>query len=112
MSGSSECNVTDNRFIGNTISGANLIDSHGNYVYHNTFINNGMQNAVDNGENQWDSGPITGGTTGAIIKRLKSGKHPPADPDQRSNRYPFQILGMGNRWMTWISGFSKQFRWN
>lgn len=91
MSSSTWCNVTDNRFIENEISGASLIDCRGNYFYHNTFINNGMQNAVDNGENQWDGGPIAGGNYWSDHKvEGNPGNVPRQIQTKGVDRYPFQ----------------------
>jgi len=61
MSSSSGNNVTENHISQNQISGANLVDCTANFLYHNIFQNNGMQNAADNGANSWDAGPAQGG---------------------------------------------------
>lgn len=61
MSGASKCNVTENILLRNQIAGVNLVDCTGNLIYHNVFTENGLQNAADNGANQWDAGPKIGG---------------------------------------------------
>jgi parallel beta-helix repeat protein len=61
MSQAKKCNITENTLIRNQIAGVNLVDCKGNFIYHNSFIENGLQNAADNGANQWDAGPKIGG---------------------------------------------------
>jgi len=61
MSNSKDCNITENNIYDNQIAGANLVDCVGNLLYYNIFAKNGMQNAADNGQNQWDGGPAAGG---------------------------------------------------
>jgi parallel beta-helix repeat protein len=94
MSISSECNVTGNRFIGNEVSGANLVDCTGNFLYHNVFVENGFQNAVDNGENHWDAGPEIGGNFWSD-HRVKGnpGNTPREIPSKGVDRYPFESQG-------------------
>ena len=90
MSSSSRCNITDNRFIRNQISGANLIDCIDNYIYHNIFIENGYQNAVDNGDNHWDGGPKTGGNYWGDFKvDGNPGNVPRRIQTKGEDRYPF-----------------------
>lgn len=60
MSGCQGSKITENSISGNEISGANLVDSAENVLYHNLFLDNG-QNAADNGANQWDGGQEEGG---------------------------------------------------
>jgi parallel beta-helix repeat protein len=61
MSSSTGNNVTDNGFYDNEIAGINLVDCRENFLYHNVLADNVIQNAADNGANQWDAGPKTGG---------------------------------------------------
>jgi parallel beta-helix repeat protein len=61
MSSSTDCNITENNIYDNRIVGANLVDCSGNLLYHNIFAKNGIQNAADNGQNQWDGGASAGG---------------------------------------------------
>ena len=91
MSSSKDCNITGNNIYDNRLAGANLVDCAGSLLYHNVFANNGIQNAADNGQNQWDGGPKTGGNYWS--------DHPvndnPADiprqiPGGGVDRYPFQ----------------------
>lgn len=91
MSGSSKCNVTENTIVRNQIAGANLVDCKGNLIYHNVFVDNGLQNAADNGANQWDAGPNVGGNywsdhavsgnPSSVIRKI---------PSSGVDRYPFQ----------------------
>jgi parallel beta-helix repeat protein len=91
MSISSECNVTGNSFIGNEVSGANLVDCTGNFLYHNVFVENGLQNAVDNGENHWDAGPKIGGNFWSDHQvKGNPGNTPREIPSKGIDRYPFQ----------------------
>lgn len=94
MSAATECNITDNNFFGNSVSGVNLVDSSGNSLYHNIFENNGLQNAVDNGENRWDGGPTVGGNYWSDHKvEGNPGKDPRMIPSGGVDRYPFQSPG-------------------
>lgn len=94
MSISSECNVTENRFIKNGISGANFVDCTGNFLYHNDFIENGIQNAADNGENHWDAGPRLGGNFWSDHKvKGNPGNSSRQIPSNGIDRYPFQSPG-------------------
>ena len=61
MSSSKDCNITENNIYDNRMAGANLVDCAGSLLYHNIFAKNGIQNAADNGQNQWDGGPNAGG---------------------------------------------------
>lgn len=91
MSASSECNVTENRFIKNEVSGANLVDCTGNFLYHNEFVENGFQNAVDNGANHWDAGPKIGGNFWSDHQvKGNPGNNPREIPSKGLDRYPFQ----------------------
>jgi parallel beta-helix repeat protein len=91
MSASSECNATENRFIQNEISGANLVDCTGNFLYHNAFVENGFQNAVDNGVNHWDAGPKIGGNFWSDHQvEGNPGNNPREIPSKGLDRYPFQ----------------------
>lgn len=91
MSVSSECNVSENKFIGNGISGANLVDCVGNFLYHNVFVDNGIQNAADNGKNIWDAGPEIGGNFWSDHKvRGNPGNSSRQIPSNGIDRYPFQ----------------------
>jgi parallel beta-helix repeat protein len=91
MSMTSGCNITDNSFTRNQISGVNLVDCSGNNIYHNVFIDNVYQNAADNGDNLWDSGPKVGGNYWSDFKATGN----PGDvsriiPSNGVDRYPFQ----------------------
>jgi parallel beta-helix repeat protein len=91
---SSECNVTDNRFVENEISGANLVDCTGNFLYHNEFVENGLQNAVDNGANHWDAGPKMGGNFWSDHQvKGNPGNTPREIPSKGVDRYPFERPG-------------------
>ena len=61
MSGCQGGKIMENSISGNEVSGANLVDCNENVLYHNLFLDNGMQNAADNGANQWDGGEAVGG---------------------------------------------------
>lgn len=61
LSSSEGCNITENEIYGNGIAGVNLVDCTDNQLYHNVFLNNSIQNAVDNGRNSWDAGAEDGG---------------------------------------------------
>jgi parallel beta-helix repeat protein len=91
MSMSEECNVTDNLFSKNQLFGANLVDCRGNMLYHNVFADNGLQNALDNGENLWDSGPKVGGNSWSDHKVAGNPSASPRQiPSKGVDRYPFQ----------------------
>ncbi|MDD1736817.1 MAG: right-handed parallel beta-helix repeat-containing protein, partial [Methanothrix sp.] len=61
MSGCQGSKILENSISGNEVSGANLVDCNDNVLYRNLFLDNGMQNAADNGANQWDGGEAVGG---------------------------------------------------
>jgi parallel beta-helix repeat protein len=91
MSSSKDCNISENNIYDNQMAGANLVDCVRSLLYHNVFVDNGIQNAADNGQNQWDGGPKVGGNYWS--------DHPvygnPADmprqiPGGGVDRYPFQ----------------------
>ncbi|MCJ7443925.1 MAG: right-handed parallel beta-helix repeat-containing protein [Methanotrichaceae archaeon] len=94
MSFSSLCEIKENNFIRNEISGVNLVDCKDNLLYHNIFVENGYQNALDNGINQWNAGPKLGGNywsdhevsgnPGNSIKEIRT---------QGIDKYPFQDPG-------------------
>jgi parallel beta-helix repeat protein len=93
MSGSKDCNITENNIYDNRIAGANLVDCIGNLLYHNIFAKNGIQNAADNGQNLWDGGPSVGGNYWSDHSVFGN----PADvprpiPGGGVDRYPFQDL--------------------
>ena len=91
MSLTTGCNITDNRFIRNQITGINLVDCRGNNIYHNIFVDNGNQNAADNGDNRWDSGPEIGGNYWSDFKATGNpGDVPRQIPSKGVDRYPFQ----------------------
>lgn len=91
MSSTSGCNITDNSFTRNTISGVNLVDCHGNLIYHNIFINNIYQNAADNGDNKWDLGPKIGGNYWSDFKATGNpGDVPRIIPSNGMDGYPFR----------------------
>jgi parallel beta-helix repeat protein len=93
MSSTSASNVTLNSFVHNQFSGANLVDCKGNFLYHNIFIENGIQNAADNGTNQWDAGPIAGGNYWSDhAVQGNPGNVPRQIPSGGVDRYPFQDL--------------------
>ncbi len=91
MSSANGCNVTENSLIKNQIAGANLVDCTLNFLYHNIFMDNGIQNAADNGDNRWDAGAREGGNywsdhrvmgnPGNVTKKI---------PAKGVDRYPFQ----------------------
>ena len=94
MSSSSGGNVTENSFFKNQIAGANLVDCTANLLYHNTFLDNGIQNAADNGANQWDAGPTQGGNYWSDHEvRGNPSNAPRQIPSQGVDRYPFQDPG-------------------
>ncbi|MFB3765835.1 MAG: nitrous oxide reductase family maturation protein NosD [Methanotrichaceae archaeon] len=91
MSASSKCNITDNKFTMNGISGANLVDCSGNFLYHNIFIDNKVQNAADNGNNRWDAGSKIGGNYWSdTAVQGNPGTTPRSIPSSGVDRYPFQ----------------------
>jgi len=91
MSMSEQCNITDNLFGRNELSGANLVDCLGNRLYHNIFEENGMQNALDNGENLWDNGPKVGGNYWSDHKAIGDPSTSPRQiPSRGVDKYPFQ----------------------
>ncbi|MDD1758960.1 MAG: right-handed parallel beta-helix repeat-containing protein [Methanotrichaceae archaeon] len=91
MSSSSQCEIIENTFLRNEICGISLVDCTGNLLYHNILANNGIQNAVDNGDNQWDAGPKLGGNYWGDAQVLGN---PSSTAKQIQNkgidRYPFQ----------------------
>lgn len=91
MSGASRCNVTENSLVRNQIAGINLVDCTGNLIYHNVFTENGLQNAADNGENQWDLGPEIGGNYWSDHPVSGNpGNSSCKIPSSGVDRYPFQ----------------------
>jgi parallel beta-helix repeat protein len=91
MSKSEECNITDNLFSQNQLSGANLVDCRENLLYHNVFAENGLQNAQDNGDDQWDGGPKAGGNYWSDHKVAGNPSTSPRQiPSKGVDRYPFQ----------------------
>jgi parallel beta-helix repeat protein len=91
MSMSQQCNITDSFFGSNELSGANLVDCLGNRLYHNIFAENGMQNALDNGENLWDNGPKVGGNYWSDHKATGNPSTSARQiPSRGVDRYPFQ----------------------
>ena len=91
MSSSNDCNISENRIYDNQLAGANLVDCTGSLLYHNVFSDNGIQNAADNGKNQWDAGPKAGGNY--WNDHMVFG-NPSQEPRQIAgggvDRYPFQ----------------------
>jgi parallel beta-helix repeat protein len=98
MSYSRDCLVFENSFVKNEIVGAKLIDCSGNKIYHNSFLLNGFnQNAVDNGENLWDLGPLAGGNFWSDHEVSGNpGNEPKTIPSSGVDNYPFQspVWGM------------------
>jgi parallel beta-helix repeat protein len=91
MSDSSGCNITENSFVGNQFSGVDLVSSIGNFLYHNIFIDNWYQNALDNGGNQWDAGSKVGGNYWSDHKvNGNPGDIPRQIPTKGVDRYPFE----------------------
>ncbi|RQW80760.1 MAG: hypothetical protein EHM14_03715, partial [Methanothrix sp.] len=91
MSSSSGNNVTDNGFYDNEIAGVNLVDCRENFLYHNVLADNSIQNAADNGANQWDAGPKTGGNYWSDHQvQGNPGSAARAIPAKGVDRYPFQ----------------------
>lgn len=94
MSSARSCNVTENSIIKNQIAGANLVDCTSNFLYHNIFVDNGLQNAADNGDNQWDAGPKQGGNYWSDHRVTGNpGNEPRQIPSNGVDRYPFQDPG-------------------
>ncbi len=95
MSSASGCNVTENSFFKNQIAGANLVDCTGNFLYHNIFMDNGIQNAADNVDNnKWDAGPKEGGNYWSDHRVIGNpGNEPRQIPAKGVDRYPFQDQG-------------------
>ncbi|MCX6673215.1 MAG: right-handed parallel beta-helix repeat-containing protein [Methanothrix sp.] len=94
MSSSKDSNITENNIYDNQIAGANLVDCTGNLLYHNIFAKNGIQNAADNGQNQWDAGPIAGGNFWSDHEVLGNpGDVPRQIPGGGVDRYPFHDPG-------------------
>ena len=97
MSNSVGCNVTENSLSDNQIAGANLVDCTNNFLYHNIFANNVVQNVADNGKNQWDAGPTIGGNYWSDFAVLGNpGNVPRQIPGKGVDRYPFQDPGGWN----------------
>lgn len=95
MSNSREGKVTGNTFVRNGIAGVGLIDCRGCSVYHNNFIENGNsilpQNAVDNGDNDWDAGSGEGGNYWSDHQVSGNpGADPKVVPAKGMDRYPFE----------------------
>ncbi len=94
MGSSSACNISDNIFMKNGMVGLSLTDCHENRIYHNNFISNGSlfgQNAVDNGSNLWDLGPIIGGNYWSDHEvRGNPGDAQKAIPSKGVDRHPFE----------------------
>jgi len=91
MSGVLDSNITDNQLSNNQIAGANLVDCKGNFLYHNVFLKNAIQNAADNGSNHWDAGPEIGGNYWGDHEVLGNpGTSPRQIPTKGVDRYPFQ----------------------
>jgi len=92
MSSTEGCNVTENDIYENQFAGANLVDCSNNILYHNVFRDNSIQNAADNGQNQWDAGPDSGGNYWSdhrLSGSLGDGSYQIAGGPV--DRYPFQI---------------------
>jgi len=91
MSSSKDCNISLNNINDNHLAGANLVDCTGSLLYHNVFADNGIQNAADNGKNQWDAGQKAGGNFWSDHPVFGN---PSQEPRQISgggvDRYPFQ----------------------
>jgi nitrous oxidase accessory protein NosD len=84
----------ENSILGNQIAGANLVDCTGNYIYHNIFEANGMQNAADNGANQWDAGRNVGGNYWSDHEVQGNPSASPRQiPAKGVDHYPFQEPG-------------------
>jgi parallel beta-helix repeat protein len=91
MSFSSLCEITENNFTRNAISGVNLVDCKGNLLYRNVFVENGFQNALDNGNNQWDAGSRLGGNYWSDHKVLGNpGSSVKKISTRGIDKYPFQ----------------------
>ncbi len=97
MSSSTGCNITDNNISNNQIAGVNLVDCTSNYLYHNILADNLIQNAADNGQNQWDAGPVVGGNYWSDHMVVGNpGNVPRPIPGKGQDRYPFQDPGGWN----------------
>jgi len=91
MSSSMHCNISENNIYDNRMAGANLVDCAGSLLYHNVFANNGIQNAADNGQNQWDGGPKAGGNYWSDHPVIGNPADQPRQiPGGGVDRYPFQ----------------------
>jgi parallel beta-helix repeat protein len=91
MSSSKDGNITENNIYDNRIAGVNLVDCAGFLLYHNIFAKNGIQNAADNGQNQWDAGPGLGGNFWSDHEASGNpGDAPRKIPGGGVDRYPFQ----------------------
>jgi len=95
MSFSRDGKVTGNSLIQNELGGASLIDCSGCSVYHNNFIENGNlmlpQNAVDNGDNEWDAGPEEGGNYWSDHQvEGNPGASPKKVSTKGTDEYPFE----------------------
>ena len=94
MSFSSQCEITENNFTRNAISGVNLLDCEGNLVYRNVFAENGFQNAFDKSNNQWDAGSQLGGNYWSDHDVLGNpGNLPKKIQTNEIDNYPFQGPG-------------------
>jgi parallel beta-helix repeat protein len=91
MSSCKDFSISENNIYDNQLAGANLVDCKGSLLYHNVFANNGIQNAADNGNNQWDAGPEDGGNYWSDHTVFGN---PSQEPRQVAggnvDRYPFQ----------------------
>jgi parallel beta-helix repeat protein len=91
MSSSKDCNITGNNIYENRLAGANLVDCARSLLYHNVFADNGIQNAADNGQNQWDGGPKAGGNYWSDHQVFGNPAGIPRQiPGGGVDRYPFQ----------------------
>lgn len=91
MSSSKYCSITENNIYDNQLAGVNLVDCVGSLLYHNVFADNGIQNAADNGQNQWDAGPVSGGNYwGDHPVNGNPSQQPRQIPGGGVDRYPFQ----------------------
>ncbi len=86
--------IVGNSFIQNGLGGVSLIDCSGWRAYHNNFVHNGNpmlpQNAVDNGDNEWDAGPEVGGNYWSDHQvEGNPGSYPRSIPTRGTDRYPF-----------------------
>jgi parallel beta-helix repeat protein len=91
MSSSKDCSITENNIYDNRMAGANLVDCARSLLYHNVFTDNGIQNAADNGQNQWDGGPKVGGNYWSDHQVYGNPADMPRQiPGGGVDRYPFQ----------------------